>query len=223
MINSSDKMARLQESMGRASKLMQLESNGTLNKIADSQRNNINTSLTMEGISTDSMMTTKNNIDRSQIPMNVSPNSGGSHLPAAILESFQKQPSVTENELYTAFGPDSDVMQLMEGVKTKVAPKKIQDVSQQVNEALHPNTNNSINVNSNANSIDYPMIRTIVEDVVRKYTSSLNKKLVTESKQSINEINTIAVGKTFKFLDSKGNIYEAILHKVGNINNKKAN
>lgn len=227
MNNGSDKMARLQESMSRASRLMQMESNGTLSKIANSQRDNIGASLTNEGISTASMMTTMDNVDRTQTPINIPSKGGGSHLPAAILESFKAQPSATESEMYTAFGPDGDMMQLVEGVKNNAIPQQsnpIVDVKQQVNEALHGSNNTNASISSIANgSVDYPMIRTIVEDVVRKYTSSLNKKIINESKQSLNEVNTMIIGKNFKFLDSKGNIYEATLKKVGNINNKKAN
>lgn len=227
MNNGSDKMARLQESMSRASRLMQMESNGTLSKIANSQRDNIGASLTTEGISTASMMTTMDNVDRTQTPINIPSKGGGSHLPAAILESFKAQPSATESEMYTAFGPDGDMMQLVEGVKNNAIPQQsspIVDVKQQVNEALHGSNNANVSIPSIANgSVDYPMIRTIVEDVVRKYTSSLNKKIINESKQPLNEVNTMIIGKSFKFLDSKGNIYEATLKKVGNINNKKAN
>jgi hypothetical protein len=68
--------------------------------------------------------------------------------------------------------------------------------------------------------VDYPMIRTIVEDIVRKYAQSLKKNLVTEGVGGA-EVNTIALVKTFKFLDSKGNIYECSMRKVSNINDVK--
>jgi hypothetical protein len=42
-----------------------------------------------------------------------------------------------------------------------------------------------------------------------------------ESKETVNEVNTIALGKTFKFLAKNGDIYEAKLTKVGNINDKR--
>jgi hypothetical protein len=66
------------------------------------------------------------------------------------------------------------------------------------------------------------MIRSIVEEIVRKYAQSLNKKIINEGVGGGAEVNTIALGKTFKFLDSKGNIYEAKLSKIGNINKKKS-
>ena len=69
--------------------------------------------------------------------------------------------------------------------------------------------------------VDYPMIRTIVEDIVKRYVVSLNKRIMNENKGGGSEINTITLGKTFKFLDSKGNIYECEMKKVGNINDKR--
>ena len=65
------------------------------------------------------------------------------------------------------------------------------------------------------------MIRTIVEEIVRKYAVSLNKKIISEGKQTTNEINTIALGNTFKFLSKNGDIYECTMKKIGNVNNKK--
>ena len=74
-----------------------------------------------------------------------------------------------------------------------------------------------------AAQVDYPMIRTIVEEIVRKYAVSLNKKIMTESKQTAtpSQVNTIALGETFKFLTKDGTIYECTMKKVGNINKNK--
>ena len=69
--------------------------------------------------------------------------------------------------------------------------------------------------------VDYPMIRTIVEEIVRKYAVSLNKKIISEGKTSTNEVNTISLGKTFKFLANDGTIYECQMKKIGNINEKR--
>lgn len=210
-VTQEDKMSRLRESMSRASKLMQMESNGTLNKIAESHRDDIDTSLSSD-IPSHTMMTTVENTAPASFS---APNMSQSHLPSAILESFKKNPSPGDSELYAAFGTgDNRVASLVESL----APKKQKTTKQVVSEALH----NQNVVSSSNSSVDYPMIRTIVEEIVRKYAVSLNKKIINESKQSnLNEVNTMMIGKKFKFLDSKGNIYEASLKKVGNINNQK--
>ena len=65
------------------------------------------------------------------------------------------------------------------------------------------------------------MIRTIVEEIVRKYTSSLKNKLLQENNG--NEVNTISLGKNFKFLANDGTIYECTMKKIGTLNKKNVN
>jgi hypothetical protein len=72
-----------------------------------------------------------------------------------------------------------------------------------------------------APQVDYPMIRTIVEEIVRKYAVSLNKKIVSEGRQETNEVNTISIGKSFRFLAKNGDLYECVMKKVGNVNDKR--
>lgn len=214
-VSQSDKMSRLRESMSRASKLMQMETNGTLNKIAEGHRDDINMSMNSD-IPTHSMMTT---VDNTMPKQSFSAQQmSQSHLPSAILESFKKNPTASDSDLFSAFGTnDSAVSSLVEGL---VQPKQT-NTKQIVQEALHGNVNQIAQPQASS-SIDYPMIKTIVEEIVRKYAVSLNKKIINESKQSnLNEMNTLMIGKKFKFLDSKGNIYEAELKKIGNINNKR--
>ena len=45
--------------------------------------------------------------------------------------------------------------------------------------------------------------------------------MLNESVGSSSELSTFTIGKTFKFLDKSGNIFEATLKKIGNINDKK--
>ena len=217
MENKVDKRARLQNAMSKAKKLMQLESNGTLDKIASAHKDGISASLDGSML-TEELMTTSR--DRTKQGPIVSREMGENahNVPAAIREAFMANP-IDDSQLYEALGEQGDgrsLSFLTEGVEeqqTEVVPP--QNVSQIINEGL----NGSIKTTSQ--SVDYPMIRTIVEDVVRKYASSLNKKIISEGKENKNVLNTFSIGKTFKFLDSKGNIYEATLKKIGNINNKK--
>jgi hypothetical protein len=65
--NPADKQAKLQNAMSRAKKLIQLESNGTLDKIAKGARDGINTSLDGE-VMTEQLMTTPRN-RRTEAPM----------------------------------------------------------------------------------------------------------------------------------------------------------
>ena len=215
-----NKVAMLNNAMSRASKLMQLESNGTLDKIAKAHKGEIDASLGNDAsITTESMVSTKRN-------RNVSaPNVGGamvgagaSSVPSVIRESFANNP-IDDSALYGSLGDGLDLSFLTENAQ-KNEPKapqvSSQDISRMVNEGMPQQQ-----TISSLQQIDYPMIRTIVEDIVRKYAVSLKKNILAEGKGSVNEVNTISLGKTFKFLDSKGNIYECTMKKVGNINEKK--
>lgn len=73
-------------------------------------------------------------------------------------------------------------------------------------------------------STDYEMIKMIVEGVVKKYMEPIKNNLLTEGKSAnSNSVDSIILGKKFKFVDSSGNIYEAVLKYKGNVNsmNKK--
>lgn len=70
--------------------------------------------------------------------------------------------------------------------------------------------------------IDYSMIKMIVEECMRKYTSSLKKSILNESK-SVSEGNSLKamkIGDKFSFIDDSGNLYEAKLTFVKNISKK---
>lgn len=74
-----------------------------------------------------------------------------------------------------------------------------------------------------SSNIDYSLIKTIVEDCVKKYTSALKKSIINESKESLNEVGTLQamkIGDKFSFIDGNGNLYEAKLTFIKNINKK---
>ena len=226
MANETDRKSAVKNAMSRAAKLMQLESNGTLDKIAKDPtfRNNINSTLnSSESIDTKELMST--NVPKaSDMPLTSRQmSSSSSKVPKAIMEAFMSNP-IDDSALYSAMGNGDgrDISFLMEG--TNETPTQIvkptQNVREIINEGLESNKQQYV---SSSQQIDYPMIRTIVEEIVRKYAVSLNKKILSEGKQNTNEISTIALGKTFKFLDQSGNIYECTMKKVGNINQKKKN
>lgn len=220
MANEVEKRARLQSAMSKAAKLMQLESNGTLDKIAAAHKDGINESLG-GAVTTQQLMTTSRD-KKTQGPVatrQMGQNAG--NVPAAIREAFMANP-IDDSALYDALGEQGDgrsLSFLTEGLeqpqqRTVVPP---QNVRQIVNEGMGTQQQ----APQYAAQIDYPMIRTIVEEIVRKYAVSLNKKIINEGKESANQVNTIALGKTFKFLDDAGNIYECTMKKIGNVKNKK--
>lgn len=226
MANTQNRAALVHNAMGRAKKLMQLESNGTIDKItSDPQfRANIDASLTnTDAVLSESMMTTAR--DRSTQGSIATRQMGenASNVPQAIREAFMNNP-IDDSALYDAMAGDGrDISFLTEGLEQpKEIVKPSQNVRQIVNEGIGTQTQMQY---AQTAQIDYPMIRTIVEEIVRKYAVSLNKKIISEGKQaqSVPTINTIALGETFKFLDSEGNIYEGKLVKKGNIKKKNVN
>ena len=229
MANAVDKQAKLQNAMSRAKKLIQLESNGTLDKIAKGARDGINTSLDGE-IMTEQLMTTPRN-RRTEAPMiGGQMGENAMNVPAAIRESFANM-KIDDASLYSAFGGGQgggdDLAFLTESIEPQIPqqPQRVnvqtQDVRQIVNEGMGYQQSQYAPQMQMGQQVDYPMIRTIVEEIVRKYAVSLKNRIINEGKGSTNEINTISLGKTFKFLDNQGNIYECQMKKVGNINEKR--
>lgn len=223
MANNVNRESVVKSAMSRAAKLMQLESNGTLDKIAAAHKDGINSSLDGD-VTTQDLMTTARN-RKTEAPM-ITREMGenASNVPAAIREAFMNNP-IDESSLYGAFtaGGDGSLDFLNEMAMPQQQPQitqPTQDVRQIVNEGMGYTSSSQPQVSA---QIDYPMIRTIVEEIVRKYAVSLKKNILAENKQGtpINQVNTIALGETFKFLTKDGTIYECTMRKVGNINNKK--
>ena len=199
-------LSKLKDALGKASKLMSMDKNGTISKIAESKRDSINTSLNDSTVSTESMMTARPQRNMTEVPRNVN-----SNIPRAIVESFSKNP--IDTSMIGSIGGSSNSVLDTIGIQEQARTVQPQNTSSTIQEQH--------TVQTQVQGIDYPMIRTIVEDIVRKYTSSLSKKMLSESKGSVNELTTMTLGKSFKFLDRQGNIYKATLKKIGNINNKK--
>ena len=220
-MTEQQKRARLNESMSRAAKLMKLEANGTLDKIAAGHKDGINESLNGETLTSELMTTARDR--KTQAPPSFGGQMGNNaaNVPAAIREAFMNNP-IDYSSL--GGGMDGDLSFLTEGIMD-VAPQQSsytppQNVKQIVNEGMQQQYAPQPQVQyTAAPQIDYPMIRTIVEEIVRKYAVSLNKKIVNEGKGS--EINTIALGKNFRFLASDGTIYECTMKKVGNVNDRR--
>lgn len=226
MANETDRKSAVKSAMSRAAKLMQLESNGTLDKIAKDPtfRNNINSSLTTnETINTKELMST--NVPKvSDMPMvGRQIPSSSSKVPKAIMEAFMSNP-IDDSELYAAMGNGDgrDISFLTEGLgDNNNTASQITKPTQNIREIVNEGLGNSQQYIQPSQQIDYPMIRTIVEEIVRKYAVSLNKKILSEGKQTTNEISTIALGKTFKFLANDGSIYECTMKKISNIHDVK--
>ena len=194
---------RIKAAKSKSLRLMQMDKK--LDAMAKGVRGEITESFSSaEPVAPQNMMSTK--IDKSMgIPTGGRMNE---NVPLAIREAFKNNPIDESQLLMSTMGSGGDLSFLNEGVTpTRTAP---------IMENVQPQ------VQTVSAGIDYPMIRTIVEEVVKRYAVSLNKR-INESKggNDVNEINTISLGKSFKFLAKNGDIYEAKLSKIGNINDKR--
>ena len=144
-----------------------------------------------------------------------------SKLPVEILESFKtKQIDTTllNGGMTKSNGSVLDQLDMLTNGKVLQQETKQQPQQQIIKETVQVQPQIT-------STVDYSMIKMIVEDCMRKYTSSLKKQLISENKttQDSGTLQAMKIGNKFSFIDSKGNIYEATLKKVGNVNNKKGN
>ena len=208
-------LSKLQNALGKASRLMNMESSGEINKIAKSKRDSINSSLNEE------VNVVPKTANQPMMQATIPNGNINSNVPSIIRESFQKNPidmsMLGQGSVLDTIGIKNQNRRNMNEQASSADNSPLDDF---VNRGSQPHSMTQESINGG--QIDYPMIRTIVEDIVRKYTSSLSKKMLNESSNGrLNELTTFTVGKSFKFLDKQGNIYEATLKKIGNINNKK--
>jgi ribosomal protein S17E len=197
---------RIKAAKSKSLRLMQMDKK--LDAMAKGARGEITESFSSsEPVAPQKMMSTK--IDKSMgIPTGGRMNE---NVPLAIREAFQNNPIDESQLLMSTMSGGGDLSFLNENIVRPTTTVPVMENTQQMQPQIQ----------TVGTGVDYPMIRTIVEEIVRKYAQSLNKRIVNENKETVNEVNTIALGKTFKFLAKNGDIYEAKLTKVGNINDKR--
>lgn len=192
---------RIKAAREKSLRLMQMDADGTLDKYLKEGKVQRSTQASEAPMQPQSRQPRP--IDTSRL------SESAKHIPREILESFATNKIDDSALLDGVFDSQNALSMLDEGLQAKPKAKVTESVqTQPIQQVL-------------TQSVDYPMIRTIVEDVVRKQIGALSKKMLNESKTS--DISTITLGKTFKFLAKNGDIYEAKLQKIGNINEQKKN
>lgn len=192
---------RIKAAREKSLRLMQMDADGTLDKYLKEGKVQRNTQASEAPMQPQPRQPRP--IDTSRL------SESAKHIPREILESFATNKIDDSALLDGVFDSQNALSMLDEGVQARPKAKVTESVqTQPIQQVL-------------TQSVDYPMIRTIVEDVVRKQIGALSKKMLNESKTS--DISTITLGKTFKFLAKNGDIYEAKLQKIGNINEQKKN
>lgn len=114
-------------------------------------------------------------------PANFKPNT---KIPAAILESFKEMPPLT------GVDPMDKIAESVASSRSVQTPQR--SVQQPVSQ-----------------SIDYSLIKTIVEECVTRNLNSIKQEILSES-QNLKGLR-IAGGNKIQFVDSKGNLFEGEL------------
>jgi hypothetical protein len=194
--NMANFMSRIQNSK----KIIQMDTNGTLDKIKNGSLSEGKMSYDENGVK----VRQPSEYELAQMRMNQPvPNTPtASRLPKEILESFNAK----------QIGNDYNSLDFL----TKAMPKE--EKKTVVAEQTQPQFQQP------STSIDYSMIKMIVEESIRKYASALKKTILTESKnsqqESLDELRAMKIGDSFTFVTNKGDLYEAKLTYKGNVNKK---
>lgn len=220
MANVDENISRFMNAKERARKLIQMDANGTLDEVKKNAESSGKLSYSNEGVDTNIIenytpkdINQYNNVQPQDFHINKS------KLPIEILESFktkQIDTALLNGGMTKTNGSVLDQLDMLTNGKV-LQQESIQQPQQKqiVKETVQVQPQITT-------SIDYSMIKMIVEDCMRKYTSALKKQILSENKttQDSGTLQAMKIGNKFSFIDSKGNVFEATLTKKGNINEK---
>lgn len=161
------------------------------------------------------------------------------------LDDEKPMPNLTEDYYArmtgTSSGSNGDIFEFDEsGMNNSKLPKAVLEVMKESRKdrlSLHNAASNSLPqelinevngkkqnkqkiqetvVSSVGNNVDYSLIKTIVEDCMKKYVGSLKKTLMTENKGNSLELMT-QQGNTFRFVTADGKLFEGKLTYKGKV------
>ena len=227
MANIEENSARFLANQDSIRRLMKMDSNGQMNQLASNARTNGKLSMNEDGLptvitstsNTNTQFLTESQMQHQQMPQ-VAPSVGrrNSKLPMEIVESF-KTTQIDTSVL--GLGTQGSVLDRI-NFNTNGQLFKEQTPQQIVTEAKPEVKTVTEQAPVVTSSVDYSMIKMIVEECMRKYTSALKKTILTENKNT-NENNTLKamkIGDKFTFVTDNGDLYEAKLTFIKNINKK---
>ena len=214
MPNQEENIMRFMKSRENARKLIQMDVKGQLDSIRKKAVNEGKISYDENGDVQASEPIIENNVPK-QIQQETVKNS---KLPPEIIESMMKN-KIDTTMINGGIGSNGSILDQLNAMTNG---KLMQEVSIKNKESKNESTNNVIQTSSNPN-IDYSMIKMIVEDCMKKYYSSLKKSIINESKNSSsndNFLQAMKIGNKFSFITKNGDLYEANLKFIKNINKK---
>ena len=210
MAASEESIKRFMMAQDRAKKLIQMDVNGGLKQYEHKARQNAEMCLNEESTPQyQTQPTTQQQMSYTQEPLNVKTNS---KLPKEILESFKTKQIDTEP---LGYGVSSSILDEVNYRTQGKLYKEDAQVQERPKQQIVETTQ------STPTTVDYSMIKMIVEECMRKYVGSLKKTILNESKTNNNdELQAMKIGDKFSFITKNGDLYEAELKFVKNLNKK---
>lgn len=211
---------KLNNVLQRAKRLTDMEATGQINQIAENARNN--GKINYDPSSTDVQYIPENTsqpMQSFQPTQNYSVPRNASSMPKEILESFQTNPINTD---VPGMNPNSSILDQLGITGENIQPQPKQSPSakrQIVRENIVPQQSFS----QGNTSVDYSLIKDIIENAVKKYVGAYTKKILSENKQLLetsNKLSALQIGDKFSFVTENGDLYRAKLEFVKNIKNK---
>ena len=220
-VNPEVNMNRFLAIKDKARKIMEMDRSGKLDEIRDNAARSGKLSMNegIEPVAEMPMNAYPQAPQMSQMPQYIPQTQpmgmGSSKLPSAILESFKNKQIDTSVMGLSTTGSVLDRINfntqgaLFEQTQPKQEVKEVKVVTEQTQPTI-------------STSVDYSMIKMIVEECMRKYSSALKKTIINESKTTSNEgtLKAMKVGDKFSFITDNGDLYEAKLTFIKNINKK---
>lgn len=158
------------------------------------------------------------------------PNNGGynhnTKVPNSILESILSNPCDLDANLYE----DSNMTEFTKRLSQRIPGiKNVQDIQKKLDESdkqkQETNTVGAKSTISNVNTsstIDYSLIKTIIESVINDKLNDIKKTLLNENASHSNgtgNLRAMKMSDKFLFLDDANNVYECQMKYIGK--NKK--
>jgi hypothetical protein len=203
MAASEENIKRFMMAQDKAKKLIQMDVNGGFKKYSQKARE-------AAEICMNENTTPQYNMQPTQTPSNTN-----SKLPKEILESFKTKQIDTAP---LGYGVSSSILDEVNYRTQGKLYNEEKPITEKPKQQIVETSNNILPSSSN---IDYSMIKMIVEECMRKYTNTLKKTLLNESKSNANdELKAMKIGDKFSFITKNGDLYEAELKFIKNINKK---
>lgn len=220
MANVDENINRFINAKERAKRLIQMDADGSLDRIKQQSISENKMSYNVDGTVNSNLTYNKENTIQQQTVMQNDFKINKSKLPNEILESF-KNKQIDTTLLNGGMGKtNGSVLDQLDALTNgKVLNESnVNQIKKQIKEeSIIANP-----IQNTSQGIDYSMIKMIVEECVRKYTSSVNKKIINEinSRQDLGTLQAMKIGNKFSFITSNGDLYEAKLKFIKNINDK---